>query len=69
MEKIGAKEPFSGNQATCWSNIKEEEALERYKLVTGNKILFPEFQVYGEEDKENSWLAASPDGVVGRLVY
>ncbi|XP_044490016.1 uncharacterized protein LOC123214332 [Mangifera indica] len=30
LEKTGATEPFSGNLATCWSNIKEEEALERY---------------------------------------
>ncbi|KAL5836992.1 hypothetical protein ACOSQ3_014161 [Xanthoceras sorbifolium] len=29
LEKIGAIKPFSGNLATCWSNIKEEEALER----------------------------------------
>uniref|UniRef100_A0A2P2J0Z5 YqaJ viral recombinase domain-containing protein n=1 Tax=Rhizophora mucronata TaxID=61149 RepID=A0A2P2J0Z5_RHIMU len=69
LEKIGAREPFSGNLATCWSNIKEEEALERYKLITGNNILFPEFQVYGEDNTENSWLAASPDGLVDRLVY
>ncbi|GAU50303.1 hypothetical protein TSUD_34570 [Trifolium subterraneum] len=33
LEKIGAIEPFSGNHATCWSNIKEVEALERYKLI------------------------------------
>ncbi|GFP80733.1 hypothetical protein PHJA_000216600, partial [Phtheirospermum japonicum] len=36
LEKLGAIEPFFGNLATCWSNIKEEEALERYKLITGN---------------------------------
>ncbi|CAL0323039.1 unnamed protein product [Lupinus luteus] len=68
LEKIGAIEPFSGNLATCWSNIKEEEALERYKLITGNTVLFPEFQVYGE-DPEDDWLAASPDGIVDSLVY
>ncbi|CBI38565.3 unnamed protein product, partial [Vitis vinifera] len=44
LEKLGATKPFSGNLATCWSNIKEEEALERYKLITGNTVLFPEFQ-------------------------
>nr|XP_023916605.1 uncharacterized protein LOC112028047 [Quercus suber] len=69
LEKIGAIEPFSGNLATCWSNIKEEEALERYKLITGNTVLFPEFQVYGERDPKDDWLAGSPDGVVERLVY
>ncbi|KAK0593140.1 hypothetical protein LWI29_031706 [Acer saccharum] len=69
LEKIGAIEPFSGNLATCWSNIKEEEALERYKLITGNSVLFPEFQVYSKRNLEDDWLAASPDGLVDRLVY
>ncbi|XP_058727904.1 uncharacterized protein LOC131599630 [Vicia villosa] len=68
LEKIGAIEPFSGNLATCWSNIKEEDALERYKLITGNNVLFPEFQVYNAKP-EDSWLAASPDGIIDRLVY
>ncbi|PPS00581.1 hypothetical protein GOBAR_AA20098 [Gossypium barbadense] len=69
LEKLGAIEHFSGNLATCWSNIKEEEALERYKLITGNTIEFPEFQVYGKMNPEDSWLAASPDGLVNRFVY
>ncbi|KAH1030329.1 hypothetical protein J1N35_042503 [Gossypium stocksii] len=69
LEKLGAIEPFYGNLATCWSNIKEDEALERYKLITGNTIEFPEFQVYGKMNPEDSWLAASPDGLVNRFVY
>ncbi|XP_022719897.1 uncharacterized protein LOC111277749 isoform X2 [Durio zibethinus] len=69
LEKLGAIEPFSGNLATCWSNIKEEEALERYKLITGNTVAFPEFQVYGKMSPEDSWLGASPDGIVDRFVY
>ncbi|KAK2658634.1 hypothetical protein Ddye_005167 [Dipteronia dyeriana] len=69
LEKIGAIEPFFGNLATCWSNIKEEEALERYKLITGNSVLFPEFQVYSKRNLEDDWLAASPDGLVDRLLY
>lgn len=69
LEKIGAIEPFSGNLATCWSNIKEEEALERYKLITGNTVLFPKFHVYCENRPEDDWLAASPDGVVDQVVY
>ncbi|KAH1032879.1 hypothetical protein J1N35_045053 [Gossypium stocksii] len=69
LEKLGVIEPFYGNLATCWSNIKEEEALERYKLITGNTIEFPEFQVYGKMNPEDSWLAASPDGLVNRFVY
>ncbi|XVE62340.1 hypothetical protein DITRI_Ditri06bG0110300 [Diplodiscus trichospermus] len=69
LEKLGAIEPFSGNFATYWSNIKEEEALERYKLITGNTVAFPEFQVYGKMNPEDSWLAASPDGLVDRFGY
>ncbi|XVF56645.1 hypothetical protein PTKIN_Ptkin06aG0136600 [Pterospermum kingtungense] len=69
LEKLGAIEPFSGNLATCWSNMKEEEALERYKLITGNTVEFPQFQVYGKMNPEDSWLAASPDGLVDRFVY
>ncbi|KAF2306000.1 hypothetical protein GH714_009442 [Hevea brasiliensis] len=69
LEKIGAIDPFSGNLATCWNNIKEEEALERYKLITGNTVMFPEFQVYGERNPEDDWLGASPDGVIDGLVY
>ncbi|EYU20974.1 hypothetical protein MIMGU_mgv1a022438mg [Erythranthe guttata] len=50
LEKIGTNEPFSGNLATCWSNINEEEALKRYIQMYedyGNRLLFiskPEFQ-------------------------
>ncbi|KAL8138358.1 hypothetical protein V2J09_004359, partial [Rumex salicifolius] len=63
LEKIGAIEPFTSNLATCWNNIKEEEALERYKLITGNTVLLPNFQVH-DKNSEDSWLAASPDGDV-----
>ncbi|KAL4341393.1 hypothetical protein GQ457_08G006020 [Hibiscus cannabinus] len=69
LEKLGAIEPFSGNLATCWSNIKEEVALERYKLITGNTVDFPEFQVYGKMNPEDSWLGASPDGLIDKFVY
>ncbi|XP_027336019.1 uncharacterized protein LOC113849949 [Abrus precatorius] len=68
LEKLGAIEPFSGNLATCWSNIKEGDALERYKLITGNTVLFPQFQVYDAHPEDN-WLAASPDGVINGMVY
>ncbi|XP_017232437.1 uncharacterized protein LOC108206595 [Daucus carota subsp. sativus] len=69
LEKIGHIDPFTGNEATCWNNIKEEEALERYKLITGNDVRFPEFQVYRDTDPEHDWLAASPDGTVEQVVY
>ncbi|KAK9280818.1 hypothetical protein L1049_003707 [Liquidambar formosana] len=69
LEKIGDKEPFTGNLATYWNNIKEEEALERYKLITGNNVLFPKFQVHGKKNPEDDWLAASPDGVVDKRVH
>lgn len=66
LEKLGAVEPFAGNLATCWTNIKEEEALARYKLITGNSVIFPQFQVYrnGQYPEDDDWLAASPDGLV-----
>lgn len=69
LEKIGYLYPFIGNEATSWNNIKEEEALERYKLITGNDVRFPEFQVYRDTDPEYDWLAASPDGTVEQIVY
>lgn len=69
LEKLGKIEPFLGNLATCWNNIKEEEALERYLLITGNTVLFPEFQIYDKTNAEDDWLAASPDGVIDQLIY
>lgn len=63
-EKIGAKEPFSGNLATYWSNIRERKALEQYMEITGNRLLLTEFQVYGKSNSDDDWLAASPDGIV-----
>ncbi|KAF8104599.1 hypothetical protein N665_0171s0101, partial [Sinapis alba] len=63
LEKIGAIEPFSGNAATCWTKIKELEALNRYHVLTGHDFLFPEF-VTSTED----WLGASPDGDMYGLV-
>ncbi|CAI9090970.1 OLC1v1025872C3 [Oldenlandia corymbosa var. corymbosa] len=69
LEKIGAIEPFSGNLATGWDNIKEEEALERYKIITGNCVSFPDFQVYKNVRPEDDWLAASPDGLVDSYLY
>jgi hypothetical protein len=35
---------------------REEEALERYKLITGNIVLFPKFQVPGKNSLEDDWL-------------
>ncbi|KAH7529335.1 hypothetical protein FEM48_Zijuj05G0173400 [Ziziphus jujuba var. spinosa] len=66
LEKIGAIETIPGNMPTIWNNLKEEEALERYKLITGNTVMFLEFQVYGNVNKDpiDNWLGASPDGIV-----
>ncbi|KAL7590063.1 hypothetical protein Lser_V15G35766 [Lactuca serriola] len=77
LEKIGAVEPFTGNLSTCWKNIKENEALERYKNITGNSnsVFFPDFQVSrnlnsgGDQNRNWNWLAASPDGVIDKMVY
>lgn len=66
LEKIGALEPFTGNLATCWTNIKEEEALANYKLITGHSVIFPTFQIDQKlmNPEDEHWLAASPDGFV-----
>lgn len=61
LEKIGALEPFSGNAARCWTKNKELEALDRYHELTGHGFLLPEFVTFEEEEEEN-WLGASPDG-------
>ncbi|KAG6763545.1 hypothetical protein POTOM_030968 [Populus tomentosa] len=66
LEKLGAKEPFYGNMAICWTNAKEEEALERYKLITGNIVLFPKFQVHGKNSLEMIGLQLSSDGLVDK---
>ncbi|KAJ6901885.1 hypothetical protein NC651_019619 [Populus alba x Populus x berolinensis] len=52
--------------AICWTNAKEEEALERYKLITGNIVLFPKFQVHGKNSLEMIGLQLSSDGLVDK---
>lgn len=69
LEKVGVVEPFTGNRATRWNNEKEEEALERYKLITGNPVMFPDFHVSGKLNHQDNWLAASPDGIIDKNVY
>ncbi|KAL6217633.1 hypothetical protein ACLB2K_010850 [Fragaria x ananassa] len=59
-EKIGAVKPFSGNLSTSWSNIKEEEALHRYKMITQHNVSSVGFRVHNKAD----WLAASADGMI-----
>ncbi|XP_050365547.1 uncharacterized protein LOC126784094 [Argentina anserina] len=59
-EKIGAVKPFSGNLSTSWSNIKEAEALQKYKMITQLDVSPVGFQVHSRAD----WLAASPDGII-----
>ncbi|KAF9676686.1 hypothetical protein SADUNF_Sadunf08G0028800 [Salix dunnii] len=66
LEKLGAKEPFSGNAAICRTIAREEEALGRCKLITGYIVLLPMFQVHGKKSLEDDWLAASPDGLVDK---
>uniref|UniRef100_A0A803KVR9 Tubulin/FtsZ 2-layer sandwich domain-containing protein n=1 Tax=Chenopodium quinoa TaxID=63459 RepID=A0A803KVR9_CHEQI len=65
-----AIEPFSGNLATCYNNINEEEALERYKILTDKSVVFPKFQILNKNNLNgDGWLGASPDGVVEENVY
>ncbi|EPS66001.1 hypothetical protein M569_08775 [Genlisea aurea] len=63
LEKLGVIEPFFGNLATCWSNIREQEALWSYQLITRNMLSFPCFRIYGG-GSDYSFLAASPDGII-----
>lgn len=64
-EKIGLIEPFAGNFATSWGNIKEPEAIEQYELITENKLIHPQFSV----NRHDEWLAASSDGIVDNYIY
>ncbi|KAM7264288.1 hypothetical protein ACFE04_001971 [Oxalis oulophora] len=65
LEKLGAIKPFTGNLATCWSNMKEEEALKNYESIKGITVHSPRFQICGNKNNpEDSWLGASPDGEI-----
>ncbi|KAK9137936.1 hypothetical protein Sjap_008530 [Stephania japonica] len=69
LEKLGAVEPFTNNFATCWSNIKVKDALDRYELITGNNVSITKFHQYDIKNPHDSWLGCSPDGVVYRATY
>lgn len=60
--KAGAESEFKGNFATEYGTKHEPIALEEYQNNTGN-IVFESGQV---SHPEYEWLAASPDGLVGR---
>ncbi|XP_078436418.1 uncharacterized protein LOC144707178 [Wolffia australiana] len=64
LEKLGVVEPFSGNSATQWKNLKSEHALQQYLLITGYHVQFLDFKIYKEGNDGEDWLAASPQGVV-----
>lgn len=51
---------FGGNYATEYGNEMEKRAREAYSHITGYKVVTPGLIV----DKDESWLAFSPDGVV-----
>ncbi|BFI25296.1 hypothetical protein MPTK2_1g19780 [Marchantia polymorpha subsp. ruderalis] len=63
-EKIGIKEPFSGNEATRWGTSQEAGAVEKYKDITGNGVDHVAFKIYKAGDEYLSWLGASPDGLI-----
>ncbi|KAG6548335.1 hypothetical protein Mapa_010114 [Marchantia paleacea] len=63
-EKIGIKEPFSGNEATRWGTTQEAGAVEKYKEITGNGVDHVAFKIYKAGDEYLSWLGASPDGLI-----
>ncbi|KAL2650725.1 hypothetical protein R1flu_018853 [Riccia fluitans] len=63
-EKIGLREPFSGNEATRWGSTQEAVAVEKYKAITGNYVEHVAFKIYKAGDEYLSWLGASPDGLI-----
>ncbi|KAL3700916.1 hypothetical protein R1sor_018938 [Riccia sorocarpa] len=63
-EKIGLREPFSGNEATKWGSTQEAGAVEKYKTITGNNVEHVAFKIYKAGDEYLSWLGASPDGLI-----
>lgn len=58
-EYHGQESDFKGNAATDYGTINEANALEDYKLETGNDVQEEGFVTYSD------WLGASPDGLVG----
>ena len=67
-EKIGLRPPFEGNAATQWGTTHEPEALAAYCALTGFTVSrHLSFQLYGPAVlAADSWLGASPDGLIVR---
>lgn len=59
MKKLGQGKPFLGNTATAWGNQFEKVAQLTYEKMHQVDLL--EFGLLF--DQENSWVAASPDGI------
>lgn len=60
--KAGAESEFKGNFFTEWGTKHEPIALEAYQQDTG-QIVFETGQI---NHPEYDWIAASPDGLIGR---
>ncbi|AIM40816.1 exonuclease [Idiomarinaceae phage Phi1M2-2] len=60
-EYHGADREFKGNIATEYGTENEANAIEDYKMETGNDVEEAPFVVHPDFD----WLGASPDGYVG----
>lgn len=60
--KAGAESEFKGNFATEWGTKHEPVALEAYQERSG-QIVFDTGQI---NHPEYEWIAASPDGLIGR---
>lgn len=65
-EKVGLKEPFSGNEATRWGTRSEPLALSAYEQLAGNSVDGCMFKLK-HNDAPHGWLGASPDGLIGSL--
>lgn len=60
-EFFGAEKEFTGNAATEWGTSHEAEALSAFEEVTGEIVDEAGLIVH----PDISWIAASPDGLVG----
>lgn len=60
-EYHGAPSEFTGNSATEWGTLMEDQAAASYTMETGNKITPEGFLLHPVQQ----WLGASPDGLIG----
>ena len=67
-KKVGHEKPFTGSIATEHGNKYEDEAIQKYEALTGEKVI--EFGLLQSLNKDEDYLAGSPDGITatGKLI-